>query len=188
MMKPTMRSRSPLLLHLLQTLTGLVVAFSGAVALALPGELDTTFGTGGRVIDTLASTVVRVITADGAVGYGEACPLGATYLPAHAAGVRAARARRDTGPGLELSHPRGRVSAARVGDRAQRGRRAFHRLMRPLVDASWLVTGASVASSALVTWSRPCASDRNASERSEVHFTGRPPTFLDAQVTTHSSL
>jgi L-alanine-DL-glutamate epimerase-like enolase superfamily enzyme len=45
---------------------------------------------GGRTIDTLASTVVRVITADGAVGYGEACPLGATYLPAHAAGVRAA--------------------------------------------------------------------------------------------------
>jgi len=45
---------------------------------------------GGRVIDTLASTVVRITTADGAVGYGEACPLGPTYLPAHAAGVRAA--------------------------------------------------------------------------------------------------
>jgi L-alanine-DL-glutamate epimerase-like enolase superfamily enzyme len=45
---------------------------------------------GGRVIDTLPSTVVRVFTAEGAVGYGEACPLGATYLPAHAAGVRAA--------------------------------------------------------------------------------------------------
>ncbi len=45
---------------------------------------------GGRVIDALASTVVRVITADGAIGYGEACPLGPTYLPAHADGVRAA--------------------------------------------------------------------------------------------------
>jgi len=45
---------------------------------------------GGRVIDTLASTVVRITTADGAVGYGETCPLGPTYLPAHAAGVRAA--------------------------------------------------------------------------------------------------
>jgi L-alanine-DL-glutamate epimerase-like enolase superfamily enzyme len=45
---------------------------------------------GGREVDRLASTVVRVITADGVVGYGEACPLGPTYLPAHAAGVRAA--------------------------------------------------------------------------------------------------
>ena len=45
-----------------------------------------------------------------------------------------------------------------------------------------------VASSAWLTWSRPCASVRNASLRSEVHFTGRPPTFFDAQVTTHSSL
>jgi len=47
---------------------------------------------GGRVIDTLASTVVRVTTADGVTGFGEACPLGPTYLPAHAAGVRAALA------------------------------------------------------------------------------------------------
>ncbi len=45
---------------------------------------------GGRVVDRLASTIVRVITADGVVGYGEACPLGPTYLPAHAGGVRAA--------------------------------------------------------------------------------------------------
>ena len=41
---------------------------------------------GGRVDRPLASTVVRVTTADGAVGYGEACPLGTTYLPAHAEG------------------------------------------------------------------------------------------------------
>ena len=44
----------------------------------------------------------------------------------------------------------------------------------------------SSASSATVTWSRPCASDRKASERSEVHFTGRLICF-DAQVTTTSS-
>ena len=42
------------------------------------------------------------------------------------------------------------------------------------------------ASSAVVMWSRPCASDRNASERSEVHFTGRP-SWRDAHVTTTSS-
>jgi cis-L-3-hydroxyproline dehydratase len=44
----------------------------------------------GRVIDTLASTVVRVTTADGVEGFGEVCPLGPAYLPAHAAGARAA--------------------------------------------------------------------------------------------------
>ena len=31
----------------------------------------------------------------------------------------------------------------------------------------------SSASSAVVTWSRPCVSERNASLRSDVHFTGR---------------
>ncbi|WP_395706074.1 hypothetical protein [Casimicrobium huifangae] len=79
MMKPTTRSRSPLLLHLLQTLTGLVVAFSGAVALALPGELDTTFGTGGRVIDTLGYDIVSVRAMvrqpDGRLVIAAACTL-----------------------------------------------------------------------------------------------------------------
>jgi cis-L-3-hydroxyproline dehydratase len=45
---------------------------------------------GNRVITSLSSTVARVQTADGHVGFGETCPLGANYLPAHAAGVRAA--------------------------------------------------------------------------------------------------
>ena len=45
---------------------------------------------GGRVIETLASTVVRVTTDDGIEGFGEVCPLGPAYLPAHAAGARAA--------------------------------------------------------------------------------------------------
>ena len=33
---------------------------------------------------------------------------------------------------------------------------------------------ASTAISAVLSWSRPCASDMKASERSDVHFTGRP--------------
>jgi cis-L-3-hydroxyproline dehydratase len=45
---------------------------------------------GGRVITTLSSTVVRLITSDGRSGFGETCPLGSNYLPAHAAGARAA--------------------------------------------------------------------------------------------------
>ena len=44
----------------------------------------------GRVITSLASTVVQVTTADGRIGFGETCPLGSNYLPAHAAGARAA--------------------------------------------------------------------------------------------------
>src|SRR5262245_44136029 len=44
----------------------------------------------GRVINRLASTVVRVTTRDGTTGFGEVCPLGTTYLPAHAQGARAA--------------------------------------------------------------------------------------------------
>lgn len=44
----------------------------------------------GRVINRLASTVVRVTTRDGTSGFGEVCPLGTTYLPAHAEGARAA--------------------------------------------------------------------------------------------------
>ena len=44
----------------------------------------------------------------------------------------------------------------------------------------------SIASSIFVTWSRPCASDTNASDRVEVHFTGRPTTFA-AKVTNASS-
>ena len=45
---------------------------------------------GGRVISRLASTVVRVVTDEGLAGWGEVCPLGPAYLPAHAEGARAA--------------------------------------------------------------------------------------------------
>jgi L-alanine-DL-glutamate epimerase-like enolase superfamily enzyme len=45
---------------------------------------------GGRVIETLPSTVVRVTTDEGVTGFGEVCPLGPAYLPAHGAGARAA--------------------------------------------------------------------------------------------------
>ena len=44
------------------------------------------------------STVVAVETDAGITGYGECCPLGATYLPAFAAGVRAGA--REIGPRL----------------------------------------------------------------------------------------
>jgi cis-L-3-hydroxyproline dehydratase len=45
---------------------------------------------GGRKISSLPSTIVRVTADNGLQGWGEVCPLGATYLPAHAGGARAA--------------------------------------------------------------------------------------------------
>lgn len=45
---------------------------------------------GGRVVERLPSTVVRVVADDGLDGWAEVCPLGSTYLPASAAGARAA--------------------------------------------------------------------------------------------------
>ena len=43
---------------------------------------------GGKSITTYDSTVVRMETDAGLIGYGEVCPLGPAYLPAYAAGVR----------------------------------------------------------------------------------------------------
>jgi cis-L-3-hydroxyproline dehydratase len=48
---------------------------------------------GGRVIDSLPSTYVRVVADAGSIeGWGEVCPLGTTYLASHAGGARAALA------------------------------------------------------------------------------------------------
>jgi L-alanine-DL-glutamate epimerase-like enolase superfamily enzyme len=47
---------------------------------------------GGRVIASLPSTIVRVTTDTGVAGWGEVCPLGTTYLASHAGGARAALA------------------------------------------------------------------------------------------------
>ncbi len=46
---------------------------------------------GGRLkFERLDSTLVRIETGDGRVGWGEGCPWGHTYLPAHGEGIRAA--------------------------------------------------------------------------------------------------
>jgi len=61
---------------------------------------------GSRIVESLASTVVRVVTVGGAHGFGEVCPLGPTYLPGFPEGARAALAR--MGPallGVEVTNP-----------------------------------------------------------------------------------
>ncbi len=51
------------------------------------------FLSGGRLrFDQLDTTFVRLDTDDGLRGWGEGCPWGHTYLPAHGAGIRAALA------------------------------------------------------------------------------------------------
>jgi L-alanine-DL-glutamate epimerase-like enolase superfamily enzyme len=91
---------------------------------------------GGRVITTLSSTVARITTDDGLVGYGETCPLGSNYLPAYAAGARAALT--ELAPelvGLEATNP---TFVSRAMDRILLG----HGYAKSAVDiACWDVLG-----------------------------------------------
>lgn len=43
---------------------------------------------GGKSVEVFDSTVVRIETDEGVVGYGEVCPLGPAYLPAYATAAR----------------------------------------------------------------------------------------------------
>ncbi len=62
-----------------------IVVYRIELPLAKPYRLS-----GGRLrFDSLDSTIVRIDTDAGFVGWGEGCPWGATYLPAFGGGVRA---------------------------------------------------------------------------------------------------
>jgi L-alanine-DL-glutamate epimerase-like enolase superfamily enzyme len=91
---------------------------------------------GGRVITSLESTVVKVTTSSGAIGWGETCPLGSNYLPAHAAGARAALT--ELGPhlpGLDAANP---TAVSRAVDRVLLG----HGYAKSALDiACWDVFG-----------------------------------------------
>ena len=45
---------------------------------------------GNQVINSIPSTVVRILTDSGFEGWGEVCPLGPLYLASHGLGARAA--------------------------------------------------------------------------------------------------
>ena len=57
-------------------------------------DLSYRYGTyvmsGNQVINSIPSTVVRIITDSGIEGWGEVCPLGPLYLASHGLGARAA--------------------------------------------------------------------------------------------------
>src|SRR5215471_11975750 len=80
---------------------------------------------GGRSIRAYDSTVVRIETDAGIVGFGEVCPLGPAYLPAYAAGVRAGIT--ELGPHL-LGHDPTEVGVmGRLMDRHLKGHRTSNR-------------------------------------------------------------
>ena len=91
---------------------------------------------GGRTIASLPSTVVKLETGDGLAGYGETCPLGSTYLPAHAEGARAAL--RELAPRLLGTDPRNLNAVWRAMDGALAG----HEYAKSAVDiACWDLLG-----------------------------------------------
>ncbi len=91
---------------------------------------------GGRTIDELASTVVRLTTDDGLSGWGEVCPLGATYLPSHAEGARAAL--REMAPAVLGADPR---EIAVVRQRMDRMLRGHDYAKSPVDIACWDLLG-----------------------------------------------
>ncbi len=98
---------------------------------------------GGRVVQSLASTYVRVISDEGAQGWGEVCPLGNTYLASHAGGARAALA--ILGPAVVGLDP---TDLAAVGDAMDAALLGHEYAKSPIDNACWdllgRVTGLSV--------------------------------------------
>jgi L-alanine-DL-glutamate epimerase-like enolase superfamily enzyme len=103
-------------------------------------ELTYAFGTyvmsGGQVVESLASTVVRLVTDAGIDGWGEVCPLGQLYLEAHAGGARAAL--EVLAPAVVGIDPTNIAAVNLAMDRALKG----HRYAKSPVDvACWDVLG-----------------------------------------------
>src|SRR3990170_2512965 len=96
---------------------------------------------GGRVVSSLPSTVVRVVTDDEIEGWGEVCPLGQTYLPAFAEGARAAL--RQLAPALIGADPR---NLAGVNTRMDGVLLGHGYAKSPLDIACWDILGKATAS------------------------------------------
>ena len=92
---------------------------------------------GGRLrFDTLDSTFVRIDTDEGISGWGEGCPWGHTYLPAHGPGIRAGIA--TLAPSLLGQDPRSLDHINRVMDIQLPG----HAYIKSAIDiACWDILG-----------------------------------------------
>ncbi|HLW59531.1 MAG TPA: mandelate racemase/muconate lactonizing enzyme family protein [bacterium] len=92
----------------------------------------------GRAVDALPSTVVRVATDNGLNGWGEVCPLGPTYLPAFAAGARAAL--RELAPAVIGCDP---SNLGLINDRLDAALRGHGYAKSPIDIACWDLFGRS---------------------------------------------
>jgi cis-L-3-hydroxyproline dehydratase len=91
---------------------------------------------GGKSVSVFDSTVVEVQTDAGLTGWGEVCPLGPSYLPAYADGVRAGV--RELGPHLLGECPLGPQKLNRRMDAALQG----HPYVKSGIDmACWDILG-----------------------------------------------
>jgi len=91
---------------------------------------------GGKSVDVFDSTVVKITTDAGLVGYGEACPLGPAYLPSYARGVRAGI--RELAPALIGQDPTELDKLNRLMDHALKG----HPYVKSPIDvACWDILG-----------------------------------------------
>lgn len=97
---------------------------------------------GGRVIDSLPSTVVRVTTDTGVQGFGEVCPLGTTYLASHAGGARAALAL--LAPAVIGLDP---TNLAAINDAMDAALMGHEYAKSPLDIACWDITGRALGTS-----------------------------------------
>ncbi len=97
---------------------------------------------GGRIIDSLPSTIVRVTTNDGVQGWGEVCPLGSTYLASHAGGARAALA--VLAPAVLGLDP---TNLAAVNDAMDGALMGHEYAKSPLDVACWDITGRAFGTS-----------------------------------------
>lgn len=94
---------------------------------------------GNQLVRGLPSTVVKVTSDQGHVGFGEVCPLGPLYLPSHGAGVRAAL--QQMGPGLVGVDPTNLGAVHAAMDGALRG----HCYAKCAIDvACWDLFGKAV--------------------------------------------
>ena len=108
----------------------------------------------GRSVATESSTLVRITTDDGLVGWGEACPLTGVYLPAFTGGVRAALA--VLARALIGADPRNLADVNQRMDRALLGQAAAK---SPLDIACWDILGQATGMS-LATLLGGCVSER----------------------------
>lgn len=91
---------------------------------------------GGKSVDVFDSTVVRIETDEGVVGFGEVCPLGPAYLPSYAEGARAGIAA--VAPHLVGENPTELDAINRTMDTALKG----HPYVKsPLDMACWDILG-----------------------------------------------